>query len=84
MASTWYLVRFFHFCSVFFYLVTTGWVFDMSLGEDSINQSNDLCHQRGGYRQEYGRIEVDSLLTRRRRTLAAWSAVIEMLEDNEN
>ena len=27
------------FRMVFFYLVTTGWIFDISLCEDSINQS---------------------------------------------
>ena len=44
---------------------------------------NDLCQECGGYRQEeeYGRIEVHSfLLKRRERTLAARSAVLEMLE----
>ena len=46
---------------------------------------NDLCQECGGYRQGYGRIEVHSfLLTRRERTLAARSAVLEMLEVKED
>ena len=32
----------------------------------------------------YGRIEVESLLKRRGRTLATWSVVLEMLEDKED
>ena len=44
---------------------------------------NDLCEQRGGYYQGCGRIEVDSLLKRRGRTLAAWSVMLEILEDKE-
>ena len=44
---------------------------------------NDLCQEYGGYRQGYGRIEVHCfLLKRRERTLAARSAVLEMLEVN--
>ena len=46
---------------------------------------NDLCQEYGGYRQGYGRIEVHSfLLKRRERTLAARSAVPEMLEVKED
>ena len=46
---------------------------------------NDLCQECGGYRQGYGRIEVHSFLLRRReRTLAARSAVLEMLEVKED
>ena len=46
---------------------------------------NDLCQEYGGYRQGYGRIEVHSfLLKRRERTLAARSAVLEMLEVKED
>ena len=46
---------------------------------------NDLCQEYGGYRQGYGRIEVHSfLLERRERTLAARSAVLEMLEVKED
>ena len=46
---------------------------------------NDLCQECGGYRQGYGRIEVHSfLLKRRERTLAARSAVLEMLEVKED
>ena len=46
---------------------------------------NDLYQECGGYRQGYGRIEVHSfLLKRRERTLAARSAVLEMLEDKED
>ena len=46
---------------------------------------NDLCQKCGGYRQGYGRIEVHSFLLRRReRTLAARSAVLEMLEVKED
>ena len=42
---------------------------------------DDLCQECGGCRQGYGRIEVHSfLLKRRERTLAARSAVLEMLE----
>ena len=42
---------------------------------------NYLCQECGGYRQEYGRIEVHSfLLKRRESTLAARSEVLEMLE----
>ena len=45
---------------------------------------NDLCQECGGYRQGYGRIEIHSfLLKRRERTLAARSAVLEMLEVKE-
>ena len=43
------------------------------------------CQECGGYRQGYGRIEVHSfLLKRRERTLAARSAVPEMLEVKED
>ena len=43
------------------------------------------CQECGGYRQGYGRIEVHSfLLERRERTLAARSAVLEMLEVKED
>ena len=43
------------------------------------------CQECGGYRQGYGRIEVHSfLLKRRERTLAARSAVLEMLEVKED
>ena len=42
---------------------------------------NYLCQERGGYRQEYGRNEVDSLLNRRGRTLAARSEVLVDKED---
>ena len=46
---------------------------------------NDLCQECGNYRQGYGRIEVHSyLLKRRERTLAARSAVLEMLEVKED
>ena len=46
---------------------------------------NDLCQECGGYRQGSGRIEVHSfLLKRRERTLAARSAVLEMLEVKED
>ena len=46
---------------------------------------NDLCQECGGCRQGYGRIEVHSfLLKRRERTLAARSAVLEMLEVKED
>ena len=46
---------------------------------------NDLYQECGGYRQGYGRIEVHSfLLKRRERTLAARSAVLEMLEVKED
>ena len=46
---------------------------------------NDLCQEYGGYRQGYGRIETHSfLLKRRERTLAARSAVLEMLEVKED
>ena len=46
---------------------------------------NDLCQECGGYRQGYGRIEVHSvLLKRRERTLAARSAVLEMLKVKED
>ena len=46
---------------------------------------NDLCQECGGYRQGYGRTEVHSfLLKRRERTLAARSAVLEMLEVKED
>ena len=46
---------------------------------------NDLCQECGGYRQRYGRIEVHSfLLKRRESTLAARSAVLEMLEVKED
>ena len=46
---------------------------------------NDLCQECGGYRQGYRRIEVHSfLLKRRERTLAARSAVLEMLEVKED
>ena len=42
---------------------------------------NDHCQECGGYRQGYGRIGVHSfLLKKRERTLAARSAVLEMLE----
>ena len=42
---------------------------------------NYLCQECGGYRQEYGRIEVRSfLLKRRESTLAARSEMLEMLE----
>ena len=39
----------FSFRMVFFYLVTTGWIFDISLYEKSINQSRDqiLRRERG-------------------------------------
>ena len=50
-----------------------------------IHSSNDLCQECGGYRQGYGRIKVHSfLLKRRERTLAARSAVLEMLEVKED
>ena len=43
------------------------------------------CQECGGYRQGYGRIEVHSfLLKRRERTLAARSAVLEMLGVKED
>ena len=43
------------------------------------------CQECGGYRQGYGRLEVDIfLLMRRERTLAARSAVLEMLEVKED
>ena len=43
------------------------------------------CQECGGYRHGYGRIEVHSfLLKRRERTLAAKSAVLEMLEVKED
>ena len=46
---------------------------------------NDLCQECGGYRQGYGRFEVHSFLLKRRdRTLAARSAVLEMLEVKED
>ena len=46
---------------------------------------NNLCQEYGGYRQGYGRIEVHSFLPKRReRTLAARSAVLEMLEVKED
>ena len=47
---------------------------------------NDLCQECGGYRQGYaGRIEVHSFLLKiRERTLAARSAVLEMLEVKED
>ena len=46
---------------------------------------NYLCQECGGCRQGYGRIEVHSfLLKRRERTLAARSAVLEMLEVKED
>ena len=38
MESTSYVLS---FRMVFFYLVTTGWVFDISLRENSINQSSN-------------------------------------------
>ena len=38
-----YAVRSFLPDGVFFYLVTTGWIFDISLCENSINQSNLGC-----------------------------------------
>ena len=46
---------------------------------------NYLCHECGGYRQGYGRIEVHSFLLKiRQRTLAARSEVLEMLEVKED
>ena len=46
---------------------------------------NDLCQECGGYRQGYGRIEAHRfLLKRKERTLAARSAVLEMLEVKED
>ena len=42
---------------------------------------NNLCQERGGYRQGYGRLEVGSSLKRRERTLAVWSEVLEILGD---
>ena len=46
---------------------------------------NDLFQECGGYHLGYGRIEVHSfLLKRRERTLAARSAVLEMLEVKED
>ena len=39
MESTSYVLS---FRMVFFYLVTTGWIFDVSLCEDSINQSVNI------------------------------------------
>ena len=46
---------------------------------------NDLCQECGGYRQGYGRIEVRSFLLKIiERTLAARSAVLEMLEVKED
>ena len=46
---------------------------------------NDLCQECGGYHQGYGRNEVHSFLFKRReRTLAARSAVLEMLEIKED
>ena len=43
MESTSYV---FSFRMVFFYLVTTGWIFDISLRENSTNQSiGNLWHQ---------------------------------------
>ena len=46
---------------------------------------NDLCQECGGYCQGYGRIEAHSFsLERRERTLAARSAVLEMLEVKED
>ena len=43
------------------------------------------CQECGGYRQGHGRIEVHSFLLKRGgRTLAARSAVLEMLEVKED
>ena len=36
------------FRMVFFYLVTTGWIFDISLCENSINQKNKYIHRHAG------------------------------------
>ena len=46
---------------------------------------NDLCQEYGGYREGHGRIEVHSFLLKGREgTLAARSAVLEMLEVKED
>ena len=45
---------------------------------------NNACQQCSGYRQGGGRVEFDSLLKRRGRTLGVWSVVLEMLEDKED
>ena len=46
---------------------------------------NDLCQECGGYRQGYDRIEAHSFLLKRKEgTLAARSAVLEMLEVKED
>ena len=46
---------------------------------------NYLCQECGGYRQGYGRIEVHSVLVKRREsTLAARFEVLEMLEVKED
>ena len=37
---------------VFFYLVTTGWIFDISLCENSINQSSQKLDVPAGVTQE--------------------------------
>ena len=44
MESTSYVLS---FRMVLFYLVTTGWIFDISLCANSINESNTLLHGHG-------------------------------------
>ena len=46
MESTSYVLS---FQMVFFYLVTTGWIFDISLCENSINQSAGRKKKMAGY-----------------------------------
>ena len=48
MESTAYVLSFRMVFFVFFYLVTTGWIFDISLCENSINSIKIKCFGEGG------------------------------------